>query len=482
MVGLMKTSSNALSTYRRDLARGGLDRWRKLLADNSKIVRKGGNLLASQLSLLDGIFRYFTKDRRPIFCVSAPPASGKTHVICLVSTDLATCGVTTAVVAPSGELRRDLIDGYRHIVSSPKSRLNLLTMKAFLKEREDYEVALLDEAHNIRSSFELNPEIYRVLDISDLSPLVHGIVHDNRQRGLAKVIDGEGKESLLKIAYSARGYKWLGDIYHSRSKWIVTISHSSKGTQLHLMLADPEKRMITAKSSTILISATQLDDNELEFYCGINPNDVSRLQLQTDTPSDSRCRYFAPRDRIDDEFAMALAQELLARRRVRALILVNRPDTFRKWLQRLRDSTLRTRVIGVVGGGGEALRLRRFSQFMSREDSILLTNSSVFWEGINIKQLGTLIITEQPNPRPTLVDVYNGRSMKFTHIIQNRMIQGMGRIGRTPNDDGLCLILFPYKDDRVSQFGCDSASVRKTISQILKPPDVFTRPLKDLAG
>jgi hypothetical protein len=461
----MKTSSNALSMYRCNLARIGFDSWRKRLTDNSKIVAKGGELLPRQLSLLEGIFRYFASDKRSILSLSAPPASGKTHVTCLVSTDLANCGVMTAVVVPSSELRRDFINGYRNVSSPPESGLSLLTMQAFLRERESYEVALLDEAHNIRSSFELNREIYRVLDISDLSPLVHGIVHDNRQRFLTRVIDGEGKEALLRIVYTARRYKWLRDIYRSRSKWIVTIS-SSTGMQLHFLVADPNRRLVTAKSSTILMSATPLDDDELEFYCGINPRDVSRLRLQSDTASRSRCRYFAPRDKIEGGFAVTLTKELLARRQARTLILVNRPTTFRKWLQRLRGSTLRSRVIGIVGGEGEGSRSRKFAEFMSRQDSILLTNSSVFWEGINITQLRLLIIAEPPNPRPNLIDVYNGRSMMFAHIMRKRMTQGMGRIGRVPEEDGTCVILFPYKDPRVLQFDCSSGSVRRIVQQL----------------
>jgi hypothetical protein len=104
---------------------------------------------------------------------------------------------------------------------------------------------------------------------------------------------------------------------------------------------------------------------------------------------------------------------------------------------------------------------------MSREDSILLTNSSVFREGINIKHLRKLIITEQPNPRP-LVDVYNGRSMRFAHIVPEPNDSGSGRIGREPEDDAICVILFPYKDERVSQFDCSSASIGKIVNQSME--------------
>lgn len=301
--------------------------------------------------------------------------------------------------------------------------------------------------------------------MSDLSPRLDRIVHDkgNKQKRLTRVIDGEGKESLLSIVRAGRRYKWLSDVYRSRSKWIVVISCSPTETLLHLLVADPAERLVTAKSSTILVSATQLDDDELELYCGIEPINVCRVQIPSKIKSDSRCRYFAPQERIEGEFAIALTRKLLTTRRVRTLILVNRPTTFRRWFERLQGTGLGSRLIGIMGGEGEELRLKKFAEFMSRDDSILLTNSTVFWEGINIKQLRLLIITEEPNPRPNLVDVYHGRSMKFAHIVQNRMTQGMGRIGREPEDDAICLILFPYKDEKVSQFDCSSASLKKIV-------------------
>ncbi len=200
------------------------------------------------------------------------------------------------------------------------------------------------------------------------------------------------------------------------------------------------------------------------------PADVCRLQIPSQTNSASRCRYFAPRERIDSDSAIALAHKLLAKRPVRTLILVNRPVTLRRWLQDFQDAAFDSRVIGILGGDGSRKRLEKFSEFMSRKDSILLTNSTVFWEGINIKQLRILIITEEPNPRPNLVDLYNGRSRKFSHIVRNRMTQGMGRIGREPGTDAICLILFPYKDARVTQFDCSSASVEKTV-QLLSEID-----------
>jgi hypothetical protein len=472
MVGLMKTSSNDLSTYRRSLAEIGFDSWFNRLTDKSEIVARGGALLPTQLLLLNRIFQYFAADKRSVLFLSAAPASGKTHVICLVSVDLATFGLNTAIVVPSSELRHDFNEGFRNISNLPKSGIDILTMQAFLREREHYDVALLDEAHNIRSSFELNRTTYRVLDISDLTPRLNWMIYDSksRKRALTKVIEGEQKESLLKIVHTARGYKWLKNIYLSRSKWIVTISHVPTKTELHLLSADPHERLVTARSSTILISATPLNDDELELYCGIQPADVCRLQIPSQTNSASRCRYFAPRERIDSESAIALAHKLLAKRPVRTLILVNRPVTLRRWLQGFQDAAFDSRVIGILGGDGSRKRLEKFSEFMSRKDSILLTNSTVFWEGINIKQLRILIITEEPNPRPNLVDLYNGRSRKFSHIVRNRMTQGMGRIGREPGTDAICLILFPYKDARVTQFDCSSASVEKTV-QLLREID-----------
>jgi hypothetical protein len=461
----MKTSSSDLSTYRRNLGQIGFNEWSKRLAANSKIVVKGGRLLPKQLLLLNSIYRYFVTDQRRLLFLSAPPASGKTHIICLVAADLATLDVSTAIVVPSSELLSDFKEGLMRISELPEFGLDILTMQAFLRVREDYEMALLDEAHNVRSSFELNREIYRVVDIADLVPHLNWLISDGQKRvkSLTKVIDGEEKENLLRIVYRARHYKWLRDIYRSRSMWIAAISSTPTDTKLHLLIADPNERRITARSSTIMISATPLDDNELELYCGIDPRDVCRLEVPGQIDAALNCHYFAPKKVIESACAFDLALRVLSALPVRSLILLNKPVTYRKWFQQLKNSKLRSRAIGIGGGDGGKQRSERYSEFMSKEDSILVTNSTVFWEGINIKQLRLLIIGEKPNPRPNLIDIYSGKSRKFLHIVQNRMMQGIGRIGRIPQDNGVCVIMFPYEDDRVISFDWDGGvSVEKT--------------------
>lgn len=466
MVGHMKASSNDLSTYRRNLVEVGFRGWFLRLSGNSGIVAKGGKLLPKQVLLIGRIYRFLATESKRILFLSAPPASGKTHVICLVSADLAAFGVRTAVVVPSSELLHDFYQGLKSISHTPNLGIDILTMQAFLQVREDYEIALIDEAHNVRSGFELNQSIYRVLDISDLTPLVDSIVHDRKIRGMrvvTKIIDGEDKESLLKIVYSEMRYKWLKSIYRSRSKWIVAISSSPTQTILYMLIADPYQRRITANASTVLISATPLDDDELELYCGIEPTEVCRSHIPVEADSVSSSFYFAPNKRIEFAYGIELVCKLLAARSVRTLILLNRPVTYRRWFEHLEDNGFGTRMVGIVGGEGGKARLRKFSEFMSNEDSILLTNSTVFWEGINIKDLRLLIIAEEPNPRPNLIDVYNGRSWVSGRIMRSRMIQGVGRIGRMSEDDGICLILFPYKGDRVSLLDCDSSSIGSII-------------------
>lgn len=470
MAGHMRTSGTDLSTYKIDLAKTGFDYWLERLSKNSKIVQKGGKLLPRQVTLLDKIFQYFAKDKRNVLVLSAPPASGKSHVICLISADLVASGLKTAIVVPSSELQHDFSEGFE-MTMSKKDRPAVVNMQEFIHEREKYQIAILDEAHNIRSSFELNSSIYRELDITNLAPRLNWLLYDGngKIKSFTKVIDGEEKESLLRIVAKKTQDSWFTEIYRSRSNWIVAISTFSNLIHLHLLVADPERRMVTAKDSTIFVSATPLTNEELSLYCGIESKDVCRVNIGPEDTVQPTCTFLAPAKKINVDVSFAIACSILLKKSVRTLILANRPITYKKWWEKLSTTKLNSRLVGIIGGEGGRSRLRKFKQYMSKRDSILLTNSSVFWEAINIKGLKLLIVVEPPNPRPNLIDVYNGTHKQFATVMQSRMIQGLGRIGRRPAETGSCLILFPYHHKQISQFELDArVSIDSIVQQIVK--------------
>lgn len=93
-----------------------------------------------------------------------------------------------------------------------------------------------------------------------------------------------------------------------------------------------------------------------------------------------------------------------------------------------------------------------FGKYNSDSKGILVTSSSVFWEGITIKDLKLVIIPDEPFPEPNILDVYFGRNCYQQKIIHRRIIQGLGRIGRIPHQKCVGVLMFPYdKIDFVQQ-------------------------------
>ena len=85
---------------------------------------------------------------------------------------------------------------------------------------------------------------------------------------------------------------------------------------------------------------------------------------------------------------------------------------------------------------------KSYRNFLNCPNGILVTASTVFWEGITINGLNLLIIFERPFPRPRLVDLLNKKAHTGNLDMSRRLRQGIGRVGRKKGDSGLSLTLF----------------------------------------
>ena len=66
---------------------------------------KYGSLLPVQVALLKQIFYSFREATKRVTLLVAPPASGKTHVICLLASYLNSLSRTVALVVPNDYLK-----------------------------------------------------------------------------------------------------------------------------------------------------------------------------------------------------------------------------------------------------------------------------------------------------------------------------------------------------------------------------------------
>jgi Rad3-related DNA helicase len=80
--------------------------------------------------------------------------------------------------------------------------------------------------------------------------------------------------------------------------------------------------------------------------------------------------------------------------------------------------------------------------YLNSERGILFTSSTVFWEGITIRNLRLLIIPEPPFPRPRLLELIRRKVTDSRIDMSRRFLQGIGRIGRKKGEFGLVVVLF----------------------------------------
>jgi Rad3-related DNA helicase len=188
----------------------------------------------------------------------------------------------------------------------------------------------------------------------------------------------------------------------------------------------------------LLFSATTLSNEELQFYCGIEPSLIQRAMPVSPAPSlaQTSSLYLSTRDQLNASQKLRIVRRLLRETRVRTLILVNNANHVKELARHLGKKRL------VAATGPHMQRMKDFRQFMARKTAILLTSSSVFWEGITIKGVRLLIISEPPFPRPPLLDLHRKQVTDGRPEIERRLEQGVGRIARRPEDKAVCILLF----------------------------------------
>lgn len=417
--------------------------WLTFMESKSKVYEEFGSFMEPQKELLRILYQYLHSLPKRVATFSAPPASGKTHVISLVAHYLFNERVKSCIVVPNDELKSDFVEQNTK-VKFPRHP-NVLSLAEYLKDNSQYDIAMVDEAHNLRSAYELNPNIVKTFLLDRNDPYFNDISYRylNDKKFVASTLSIEACSDILKILIKNPRFKASAiRIKKELSSWIGFIIANESECKIKLLYADPSKRSLTPRNALILFSATPLDNKELEFYCNIPVDDIQPFPVESAISAKGKITYFALNKTIRFEDKIEIAINALRRAERKSLILLNNTEGCDKWFSYLNHVISNDRVSNIRSGLNGDQRRSIFEKFKSTKDGILLSSSSVFWEGITIRDLQLLIIPDSPYPEPHLLDIYNNK--KFTHAttVKRRLIQGLGRIGRNPKDRAVGLMLF----------------------------------------
>src|SRR5213593_2675516 len=102
-----------------------------------KTLSKHGSLLPTQIELLERVYDSIRSQEKKVCVFVAPPASGKTHVICLLAAYLSQSGAV-AIVVPSNYLKSEFESEFKS-VSSTDPKVDIMNISEFLRNNTDYD-------------------------------------------------------------------------------------------------------------------------------------------------------------------------------------------------------------------------------------------------------------------------------------------------------------------------------------------------------
>jgi superfamily II DNA/RNA helicase len=416
--------------------------WIIVIQSFSKKYLKYGSFLPAQECLLKQLYDSLYLYKEKVVSFTAPPASGKTHVITLCAAYLNRNGFKTCIITPNNELMLDFNNEFKDITVNASATVPVMSINTFKKHRNNIDYALMDEAHNLRSAIELDNSVVKTFRFQEPDDLFHFLAAgSSSSKYVVKELNIETASDALRKMLKSENKRTTNYILRTITQWRAFCVIFNGVCDLKFFLVDPKLRNLLPKGRLFLFSATRLDEEELHFYC-----DIPKESLRTIGEKETK---FIPKSNVQYHYVdcktveakIDLAINLLKKTASHALILLNNNRTCTNWHESL-SKALKNRIVLVGSGMKYSDRVNAFKQFAQNPEKILLTSSNVYWEGITIKDLTLLIIPNIPFPQPTLLELAEGRRPKYKKIAERRLIQGIGRIGRVPHVNGRCLLLF----------------------------------------
>jgi hypothetical protein len=433
------------------------EQWLSQLRSLSLIVRRYGSFLPAQEALLKSIYRRMRHSKKRIWIFESPPASGKTHVIALISKFLSDREQSVAIVVPNSYLEEEF-KAEKATISGSLTNINILTLAQYVREYpSSYDYVLVDEAHNMKTALELNNSLVKTFRIT---PEEIEICQDLKSRFLppgkefaAQQISSATAWDILKLLEQIPPYRtqaliisadlssWLSFIYaYDRSD-----RKPSQLFELKFVRVEPISSFPLPRKAALLFSASPLSKNELSFYCGMSQSCIEKpwATMVTSMPKVERPNRLSlsvtgPLLRSQK---LQIVSKVVKGARSRSLILFNNSQSCRDAFLYLRRN--HRNLFCIEGYSTE--KMNTYHDYMKKENGVLLTASTIFWEGITIKGLRLLIIADPPFPRPTLLELHRARRVDLKKDVTRRLVQGVGRVGRRKGEKGICLLLFDIR-------------------------------------
>lgn len=428
--------------------------WNLWNKKHSLVFDKFGSFLPAQSQLLETVYDYFSTSKNIVSVFTAPPASGKTHIISLIAHYFANVGCQTCIVIPNGELKQDFEIEKNKIKSMPKQP-DVITFTNYLENKEKYELAIVDEAHNLDSAFNMNRKIVKKFSLKKGDNGFEFVIEKflkNKHFVVTQLTLEYAKDMLNILTSNAKNRNDINKIKNSLTSWLCFLISTKYECKIKFISANPELRKILPSGILMLFSATPLNVKDLEFYCNIPHNAIDFFTIKAKTPLKSFASFFSISDKMSLEEKTEFSATILSNIKNKSLILVNNTEKCQNWVNVMNKYLKPEHVYSIPSGMNVDNRKDTFEKYNSDPNGMLITSSSVFWEGITIKDLKLVVIPDEPFPEPNVLDVYFGRNCYQQKIIHRRIIQGLGRIGRIPNQKCVGVLMFPYdKIDFVQQ-------------------------------
>lgn len=432
--------------------------WLSQLRSLSLIVRRYGSLLPTQEGLLKNIYDRIRHSKKRIWIFESPPASGKTHVITLISKFLSDQSHPVAIVVPNSYLR-ERFKAEKTSVSGSLANIEVVTLAQYVRqELSTYDYVLVDEAHNMKTALELNNALVKTFTIA---PEESETYQDLKSRFLppgktfaAQQISSATTWDILKLLKTSRLYKsqalkiardatgWLSFIYVYDT---IGRRPSQSYCELKFTRVGPLASFPLPRKVAMLFSASPLSKKELSFYCGISEDCVEVAPCTTATSvsgaEEANRVCLSITEPLLNNRKLQLVSKAINIGRSRSLVLFNNFQTCKSAYLYLQRTCHNLFCIE----SHSADRMETYNAYMKQENGVLLTASTIFWEGITIEGLKLLIIVDPPYPRPNLLELKRAKRVNGKKDLVRRLVQGLGRVGRGKGESGICILLFDIR-------------------------------------
>lgn len=419
--------------------------WLKWLSCRSSIFEAYGSFLLEQEKLFRELHKKLAAETRKVWTFSAPTASGKTHAMLLLA-DFLVQEHSVALIVPNNYLKIETTSQKKTIKDEKIEDVKVLSLHKYVVSSFRCDFGLVDEAHNLRASFGLDTRVaksFRVFEIEDnFRDLANRFLPPSMDYNAQKLSSSDNRFVLRVIS---NRFPSSRRIQKSLTAWAGFIYISPECCEVKFIKAGGLWSFRLPKKKLVLFSATPMSTEELAFYCGFDKSLVEECVIVPPLTIRAKQRtYLSVTDVVNDNLKLTHLCNLLDLYPGRILVLFNNLTSCRRAYRYISRHLGKTHVFQISSYEESESRMKRYSEYLKHDDSILLSSSNVFWEGISVKDLGLLVIADTPYPRPSLFELSSGKKDDIRKLVLRRLKQGLGRIGRAQNG-GICVLMFDLK-------------------------------------